>query len=305
MATELYGRDELFTAAADAFFQAYGPDAPALREAWFGRGDAADIHRGPFAQPLLMMVGYACAVSLVEHVGVKPAVIGHSIGEWAAACLARVFTLETGARLVAERARLLSQSAPGGMLAVAASVEDVQDLVDSFPDSVAVGAVNAPQQVVLSAPEPLLTSVLAQARARGWSCMRVKAHEPFHSPVLGAMADQLTDMLPATALAGPRLPLISSWSADQLSTAQARTPAFWTRQVAGCIRFWEALTRLDRPNTLFVESGPGSGLSAIAKQLSSVRGGTSRVITPVPSGRAAGWSSWSKARDCMLQALEH
>lgn len=284
MATGLYGREEAFTEAMDSVFAALGTQGSRLRDDWLAEQPSVDINHVTRSQMLLFAVDYALGRSLLSR-GVRPrALLGHSVGEMAAAALAGVFRLEDAVRLMWDRVTRLAAGPAGGMLAVAASEQELLPLLDG---DVVVGAVNAPRQTVVAGPEPALSEVTARVRAAGRMCRRVPATTPFHSPVLGPFALPAAALYAEVPIREPEFTLHSGYRPGPLSGSALRDSRYWAAQPVEPVQFWPALGRLLADgDTALVECGPGRGLTTVARRHPVVLGGQSLVTALLPGSPA-------------------
>ncbi|MGW1980593.1 acyltransferase domain-containing protein [Streptomyces sp. NPDC001889] len=289
MAAGLYGWEPHFTAALDRVFTELGPEGARLRDRWLAGDADPAMDDAPQSQPLLFGIGYALGRMVLDW-GITPAaLLGHSVGELVAATLSGVFTLPDALWVLRDRVAGAAGTGPGGMLAVAASAED---LVPYLPvgGRVTVAAVNAPRQTLLAGPEPELRAVEARLRADGRTCRRAASHQAFHSPVMDGVARLGRPLVAAARPGPPSWPLYSAYLPGLLDAGRAVDPEFWARQIADPVLFWPALDALlATGGHLLVEAGPGQGLSAIARLHRTVRTGDSAVapLLPARSGTAA------------------
>ncbi|MEU1516830.1 acyltransferase domain-containing protein [Streptomyces sp. NPDC005811] len=281
MAAGLYGHEPVFTAAMDAFFDAAGPEGGPLREDWLTERPATDLDHVTRSQPLLFAVDHALGRVALSR-GVRPAaLLGHSIGELAAATLAGVFGVRDATGLVLDRVRRLAGAPPGGMLAVAASTAEVTPYLSG---DVVVGAVNAPRQTVLAGPDGPLDKVDRTLREAGFTCRRVPSLSAFHSPLLEPACRGAAARFAAVDRSTPSLPVHSAYTGAPLTESDIDDPAFWARQPVAPVLFWPALEGLlATGDHLLVEVGPGQGLSQVARRHPAVRRGTSEVISLLPA----------------------
>jgi acyl transferase domain-containing protein len=285
MAAGLYGTSEIFTAAMDQAFELLGADGPRLRAEWLAAEPSPSFDDVTVAQPLLYAVELALG-RLVLDWGVHPvALLGHSVGELAAATLAGVLDVEDGFRLMRDRIRVFADTPAGGMLAVAASPDEVRDLLGA---DLHLAAVNATRQLLLAGERRSLDRAAEALRARGLVCRDARARQAFHSPLVdGAVEASLPHWL-ATPLRPSRLTLYSAYTKAILTDRQAVDPEFWARQAAEPVLFAPTLDRmLADHDCLLVEAGPGTGLSALARRHPKVIRGASRVLPLLPD-RPAG-----------------
>ncbi|MEU3983417.1 acyltransferase domain-containing protein [Streptomyces sp. NPDC026672] len=259
-------------------WRAHGFD---LRADWLAarRGPEADGVRT--AQPLLFSLDWALGRTVLDA-GVRPAaLLGHSVGEVAAATLAGVLDPADAVALMADRIAHLDDAPPGGMLAVQAGPDEVAPYTT---DEVVVGAVNAPRQVLLCGPEDGLRVAEERLRADGLTCRRARAHHPFHSPVLTEAALRALPFLAALPVHPPRIALHSAYEPGPLGAERARDPRFWALQPARPVLFWPALDALlTERDAVLVEAGPGQGLTALARRHPRVAKGGSRALGLLPA----------------------
>lgn len=276
MAAGLYRHCAPFTAIMDQAFTALGSTGERLRAEWLSDGPADRLDDVTRAQPLLYAIDYALGRVTLSW-GVEPvALLGHSVGEMAAATLAGVFDFADGMRLMRDRMEQFADTPAGGMLAVAGAAADVEP---HLYGSVAIAAVNAPRQILVAGPRAELAEVERTLRDQGYTCKAVRARQGFHSPAVAAAAARSVAAWESVALARPRRLVYSSQLGGALPPDVAVDPGFWARQPAAPVRFWPALQRLlDEHAVVLVESGPGQGLSAIARRHPAVVSGRSRVV---------------------------
>ncbi|MFJ8957559.1 acyltransferase domain-containing protein [Streptomyces sp. NPDC102381] len=276
MGTGLYRDEPDFTAAADEVFHAMGASGDALRADWLAERPAVPMDDATRSQPLLFTLDYALGRLLLAR-GVRPhALLGHSIGETAAATLAGVFTLHDAVRLVLDRIADLTSAPAGGMLAVAASVAELDG---KLPPGVEVGAVNAPRQTVVAGPADALARAAAELRAAGLVCVPVPSRTPFHSAALEPVVRTGLHTLRGTRMEAPRIPMISGYTARRLDAVTVTDPQYWARHPVDPVLFWPALeTALASGARLLVECGPGQGLVTLARRHPAVRSGQVEVL---------------------------
>jgi len=280
MAAGLYGCCDVFTDVMDTAFGLLGSDGPQIRADWLHPGPQDVLDDVTRAQPLLYAVGYALG-RLVESWGVEPAaLLGHSVGEMAAATLAGVLGFDEGMLLMRDRMRIFADTPPGGMLAVAASPAQLAAYVSG---QVAIAAVNGPRQVLLAGPAEQLAAVQRRLQADLVTCRRAKARQAFHSPAVAEAVARSADGWAATTLRPPRRTLYSAYLGDVLPAERACDPGFWAAQPAETVLFGATLDRLlSRGEFLLVEAGPGQGLSALARRHRAVASGRSAVTAMLP-----------------------
>lgn len=273
----------------EALFAADGEPAPAplqggldLRR-MLGRalvsGAAARLNRTEVAQPVAFAVGYALA-RLWESWGVRPgALAGYSLGEYTAACVAGVFSLEDALELVALRARLIEALPCGAMLAVSLSPDALAPWLDG---EVALAAVNAPELCVLSGTEEAVARAERTLSERGHTARRLATTHAFHSPLMQPVADRVAALASRMRLEAPRVPVISNVTGTWLTAEEATDPHYWARHLVGTVHFAAgAAELLTEPGRVLVEMGPGGSLSAFVRQQAAADGGR------IPAGVAS------------------
>jgi acyl transferase domain-containing protein len=275
MAVDLYRSEPVFAAAIDEVFAAFGDAGPPLRADWLSEQPLVGIDEVTRSTPLLFAVDYALG-RLVISWGVKPAaLLGHSIGEIAAATLAGVVELTDIAPVIAARVAQLEQGPAGAMVAVAAGPADVAPYLGG---DLVVGAVNAPRQIILAGPVFEAEQALAAMRRDGLICRRVPALHPFHSPAMAGVAALGTELFASVPLRPPAVPVYSAYLGRRMTVADALDRPFWIRQPAAPVMFWPALEALLADgDAMLVEAGPGEGLTTLARLHPRLKGGSKAV----------------------------
>jgi acyl transferase domain-containing protein/SAM-dependent methyltransferase len=229
-------------------------------------GPAADTLQGTgAAQPALFAVEYALA-ELWRSWGVKPSVmLGHSLGEYVAACVAGVFSVEDAMTLVAARGRLMQATAEGVMAAVLGDEGTVRAAIAASGRDVAIAAANAPANTVVSGAPDGVRAVLDICEARGLSVRPLGVSRAFHSRLMDPMLAEFDETLRRMTFAPPQIPIVSSVTG--LAVGRELTePAYWRRQVRDTVRFREAVETAARSGvSIFLEVGPGSTLAGLGR----------------------------------------
>jgi acyl transferase domain-containing protein/NAD(P)-dependent dehydrogenase (short-subunit alcohol dehydrogenase family)/acyl carrier protein len=282
--------------------------------------NAEDIHRTLYTQPALFTLEYALA-KLWMSWGVRPnSVIGHSIGEVTAATVAEVFTLAEAVELVAVRAKLMqSVTVPGGMAAATAPVSVVQPLVESYSD-LAIGAVNSPRQCVVSGGVDSLAEVTRLLEERGVQVKQLTVSHAFHSPLMTEVGEVFRDAISPIRFKEPRIALISNVTGEPAKPGVVSNPEYWMRHISEPVLFEDGMTALEhRGEHVFVEIGPSSALTSLAKQsvavqnhswlrsLSASDRGSSTILRAVAQmyseGLALSWPAFHAGREGRKVAL--
>ncbi|MFI4973118.1 MAG: beta-ketoacyl synthase N-terminal-like domain-containing protein [Caulobacterales bacterium] len=264
-----------------------GPDlTPMLtRHGDAAESDAAAVNQTSLAQPALFIVELGLGRLLLGW-GVRPDyALGHSVGEFAAACLANVLSLEDALRLVALRGALMQQMRPGAMISVAAAPEDLKPLLIKGLD---VAAVNGPRACVLAGPEKAITAMEERLAGAKIPAVRLRTSHAFHSRMMAPMLAHFRELVASVHFSPPEFPLVSNLTGEMVSWPQLTDPDYWTSQIRRPVMFAKGLeTLILRGVDMLVEVGPGRQLSALAQQAGLHRQGVP-VITTLPLERRSG-----------------
>jgi non-ribosomal peptide synthase protein (TIGR01720 family) len=270
MAFELYQAERIFRQTVDRCAEILLPQIGRdLREILFADDDqiaaaTRELNQTALTQPALFVVEYALARLLMSW-GVQPtAMIGHSIGEYVAACLAGVFSLDDALMLVARRGQLIQQLPGGAMLAVLLPEQELLPLLGQDLD---LAAVNSPSQCVVAGPEAAIARLEARLMAREIQARRLHTSHAFHSRMMdGAVAD-FAAVVRQIQLNPPRIPYLSNVTGTWISAADATDPEYWARHLRSTVRFAAGIGELLRqPRAVLLEVGPGRSLSTAIKR---------------------------------------
>jgi acyl transferase domain-containing protein/thioesterase domain-containing protein/acyl carrier protein len=269
MARDLYETEPVFREWMDRGLDLLAPRLDYdLRALWLPEPQAMEaaaerLKRPSVQLPLIMIAEYALA-QLWMSWGVRPAaLVGHSMGENTAACLAGVMSFEDCVGLVHLRGLLFDEIAPGGMLSVPLAEAELRPLLGEALD---LASVNAPELCVVSGPEAALAALAARLRAREVEPQRVAIDIAAHSRMLAPILARFGDYLRGIALAPPRLPVISNRSGRPLTAAEATDPDYWVAHLRGTVLFADCVRHLAAtPGRVFLEVGPGRALASLAQ----------------------------------------
>jgi len=215
-------------------------------------------------QPALFAVEYALA-KLWTGWGVKPeAMIGHSVGEYVAACLAGVMTLEEAIDVVAARGRLMQGMPGGSMLAVALSEEEIQWMLG---DRLSLAAINGPRLCVVSGPTDAIEEFEKNVGDGVWM-KRLETSHAFHSAMMEPMLQPFAEVIGKVKLKEPQIPFISNLTGTWIKAREAVDPRYWTDHLREAVRFADGIDELLRePGRVLLEIGPGHTLTTMVKRI--------------------------------------
>ena len=248
---------------------------------------AAALAKTLHAQPALFSMSWALAAWL-ESLGVRPdAMVGHSIGEYAAACRAGVFSVEDAMAAVVARARAMAAQPGGAMLAVRCNAAA---LASHLVPGAEVAGVNAPELTVVAGTPEAIDALAKRLESASIQATRLKVSHAFHSASMDGALDGVAAGLAAVQLAAPRVPVYSCVSGRPLQAAEATDPRYWARQVRAAVQFSAAITSENAQGAepVFVEVGPSQALSALVRQHRRADGSAPRVVPLLGSAQQPG-----------------
>ena len=217
-----------------------------------------------FAQPTLFVIEHALGRLWTSWLGEPAAMMGHSVGEYAAACLAGVLSVEDALTLVAARGWLMDQTGDGAMTAVPLSEEQ---LLPRLGDELSIAAINGPARCVVSGPTRAVEDLEARLDREGAPCRRLHIYGAFHSRAVDPILERFAEEVRRVRLHPPRLPYVSSLTGTWIEDAQATDPNFWVRHLRHTVRFDDGLRELWRSTDgPMLEAGPGRALTALVNQ---------------------------------------
>ena len=269
MGASLYKAQPSFRAAIDHCAEILGPylDVPLLDVLYPKDGRQSPLDETAYTQPALFALEYALA-SLWRSWGVEPsAMMGHSVGEYVAACLAGVFSLEDGLKLIAHRGRLMQALPAGGAMAVIfADAQVAAAAIASVADRVSIAALNGERNTVISGDGDEVARIVAALEEDGIRSTRLQVSHAFHSPLMEPMLRDFAQVANEVRYHSPRLSILSN-ADGQPARAQMATPEYWVQHVRKPVQFAAGMATLEqRGHNVFIEVGPKPSLVAMGRQ---------------------------------------
>ncbi|MFW5665084.1 MAG: thioester reductase domain-containing protein, partial [Coleofasciculus sp.] len=299
MGRQLYETQPIFRQAlnrCDEILRSY-LEQPLLSVLYPESETSSPLNETAYTQPALFALEYAL-FQLWKSWGIEPTIVmGHSVGEYAAACVAGVLTLEEGLNLIAQRARLM-QALPqdGEMVAVFASESKVQAAIQPYAQEVSIAAINAPQSTVISGKREAVEQAIATLKAEGIKAKRLTVSHAFHSPLMEPMLEAFERVAKEVSYSSPQINFISNVTGE-LATTEITNPEYWCRHVRLPVRFAQGIETLYQQNyDVFVEIGPKPTLLGMSRYCLS--GVETRNFASLPS-LSPGQEDWQQ----ILQSL--
>ena len=240
-----------------------------------------------YAQPAIFVVSYALA-RLWMKMGARPSVmLGHSIGEFAAACIADVFSLEEALQAVAARGRLMQSMPRGAMLSIMSPAQQIEPIL---PSTISVAAINSPSSVVVAGPLEDVAALGADLGAKGISSTPLHTSHAFHSSMMEPAIGPFVKVMRSIALKPPQIPYISNVTGDWITDEQATDPAYWGLHLRSAVQFYKGLSTIQNQfATVLLEVGPSRALGTLARTLvSEGTGGSVQSSLPHAAAKGAG-----------------
>jgi natural product biosynthesis luciferase-like monooxygenase protein/amino acid adenylation domain-containing protein len=269
MASNLYQHEPLFRAQIDRCSSLLSPQLGLdLRSILYPPLETSgateeQLRQTALAQPALFVVEYALA-QLFIALGISPqAMLGHSLGEYVAACLAGVFSLEEALELMVVRGRLMQEMEAGAMLAVSLSEQDVQPLLS---EHIALAAINGPSRCVLAGPVHEVANLEKHLRGQAIACQQLHTSHAFHTPMMNPVAERIARHLRGMRLQPPQIPFISNLTGTWITPEDATNPDYWAQQLRQPVRMAQGLETLLDGTRVLLEVGPGRTLSQLLQQ---------------------------------------
>jgi acyl transferase domain-containing protein/acyl-CoA synthetase (AMP-forming)/AMP-acid ligase II/acyl carrier protein len=270
MGRQLYDTEPTFRATidrCDAVLREY-LEQPLLSVLYPADGVESLINETAYTQPALFALEYALA-ELWRSWGITPDyVIGHSVGEYAAACFAGMFSLEDGLRLIAERGRLVQSLPAGGkMAAIFTDHATVTNALKGHKDSLSVAAVNGPNLIVVSGEGSALDAIVDQFSAQGVRCTRMTVSHAFHSPLMDPILGAFHDVAKSVNYQPLSIPLVSNRTGQTLEAGETLDADYWRDHIRDAVLFDGGMQALaERGVSVFLEVGPANTLIGMGRR---------------------------------------
>lgn len=270
MALELYETESLFREQVDLCAEILKPELELdLRQILYPQAEKTQIaeqelQQTAIAQVAIFVVEYALA-KLWQSWGVSPqAMIGHSIGEYVAATLAGVFSLEAALRLVAARGKMMQQLPNGTMLSVPISAEEVEPLLTA---EISIAAINESSRCVVSGSTEAIEILESKLASQSIEFRRLHTSHAFHSQMMESILDKFKQRVEQESLKAPQIPYISNLTGDWITEAQATDANYWVQHLRQTVLFAQGIEKiLSNPEQVLLEVGPGRTLSSLTKR---------------------------------------
>ncbi len=268
MCLNLYQQEAVFKEALEACLKVVDQHCnPAVRELLFASAADAQtatvkLQQPSLALPALFAIEYATA-RLFESWGLRPvAYIGHSMGEYVAACLADVFSVKDGLRLVYLRGKLFENTQKGSMVGVSMPDSDLQAIM---PRSISIAAINAPDLCVASGPTEQIDSLTIELDKQDIDWTAIHIDVAAHSSLLDPILDEFRTFCESINFQAPTTPIASNLTGKWLTATEAQDPNYWVQHLRGTVRFSDCIeTILESGSHVFLEIGPGRTLTTLA-----------------------------------------
>lgn len=247
-----------------------------------------DLRNTCFAQPALFVVEYAIAKLWISW-GVKPsAMIGHSLGEYVAACISGVFGLEDALKIVSARSRLMQSMPTGSMMAVSLPETEVQQLLKAEGIELDIAAVNATSLCVVSGADDKINALRGILEGQSRQCRLLHTSHAFHSSMMEPMLSDFAQVLASAKLNAPGIPYVSNLTGTWITSQQATSQQYWLDHLRHAVRFADGLkTILSKdPQSVLLEVGPGRTLTSLAKMIQASQDGGATYISSLPPAEA-------------------
>jgi len=295
MASDLYDTEPFFKNIIDDCAQKLRTHFDFLH-IW--RNDEIKLHQTQFTQPILFTIEYALARLLLNW-GIQPnAMIGHSVGEYTAACIAGVFNLEEGLELMVSRGKLMHELEAGAMLAVLSDPKNIH-----LTANCAIAAINSPKQCVVSGPLKDIQKLEKELQAQNIRFRRLPSQQAFHSPMMEKILQKFSEKLQTIHWHAPEIPYISNYTGTWIRSEEAMSPEYWLQHLRYTVQFSKGVNELIQKNNLFIEVGPGKTLLRLIQQQN--QNNKSAILIPLLATASDNTSSVQTAYQALAKCWVH
>ncbi|MDQ1352318.1 MAG: hypothetical protein QG657_2624, partial [Acidobacteriota bacterium] len=241
------------------------------------------INQTEISQPVIFIIEYALAQLLMAW-GIKPrSMIGHSIGEYTAACLSGVFSLADVLEIVCLRGKLMQQLPGGTMLSIPFPEEELVPMLEGM-DDISLAAVNSSSLCVVSGTDEAVAEFEKQLQLQGYQSRRLQTSHAFHSYMMDPILEKFAQAVGRLTMHKPRIPYLSNVTGKWITVEDAVEPRYWTRHLRQTVRFLDGITILLHESTtpsVFIEIGPGKALSTFVRQHKDRKNRAAQVVNLV------------------------
>ncbi|MFY0568811.1 SDR family NAD(P)-dependent oxidoreductase [Archangium lansingense] len=267
MGRRLYDTSDVFRDALDRCAARLKPRMDLLSVLYPKDGASSPIDQTAYSQPAMFALQYALAEQWRSWGVVPDAVMGHSVGEFAAACVAGILTMEDALELIAERGRLMQALPPGGVMSMVFATEaQVAPVLAPYQDRVSIAAYNGPGQLSLSGAAEAMERITSELEAQGIATRKLNVSHAFHSPLVEPMLEALETMAARMARAPGKLPLVSNVTGRPVGPNELGAQGYWRRHAREAVRFQEGMESLRGLGIdTYVEVGPHTTLLGLGK----------------------------------------
>ncbi len=303
MGSNFYEREPVFRDVVDRCAEILKPIISMdLREILYlphrDPGESEDLlSRTIYIQPAIFTIEYALA-KLWNGWGVyASAVMGHSIGEYAAACVAEVFSLEDALKLVSIRGKMMQDLPGGAMLIVRMPVEDIKP---RLTPEISIAAINAPSLCVVSGPTQAVETLKNELEKERVVCRELQTSHAFHSPMMDTIIEPFGEKVKGIKLSPPKIPFISTVTGTWITTEQVTDYTYWSRHLRATVQFASVVRELSKdPDRVLLEIGPGTTLSTLARQ--QEKGLKKQLTIPSLKNTASDNAEWTAILNALGQ----
>lgn len=226
--------------------------------------DQNKINETQYAQPLIFAIEYSLT-KLLDSWGITPkAMIGHSLGEYVAACISGVISLEDGIKLIVKRAELMQKAERGLMLSVGISLSKLKLLISN---ELSVAAINGPNNCVVSGNEVHIKSFSDELNSKGISNFILNTSHAYHSSLMEPILDEFSEIVKTVKITTPKISYISNLTGTWITPDELKDPLYWVKHLRNTVRFSEGVENLlSKKHDVIIEVGPGNSLTKLVKQ---------------------------------------